>query len=72
MSAPPTASTSIALIGTSLTSSPSRSSRPSTSEPPTAMARLHQVSPTQDERTTATRTPTSTLTTRRIPRRSVS
>ena len=72
LSVPPTASTSIALIGTSETSAPSRSSRPRISDPATAMPRLHQVSGTRAEMPTATRTPTRTLTTRRIPVRTVS
>jgi hypothetical protein len=72
LSAPPTASTSIALIGTSDTSAPSRSSRPRMRDPATAMPRLHQVSGTSVEMPTATRTPTRTLTTRRRPVRNVS
>ncbi len=69
---PPTARTSIALIGTSAISSPSRSSRPITSETAMTIPRLHQVSGTTVDRTAATRTPSTTLTTRSIPRRTVS
>ncbi len=46
VSAPPTARMSIALIGTSTMSSPSRNSRPTTSETAIASPRLHQVSGT--------------------------
>ena len=59
MSEPPTARISIALIGTSAMSSPSRNSRPMTSDTATASPRLHQVSGTTVDRAAANRTPST-------------
>ena len=66
-SAPPTASTSIALIGTSIRCGPSRSSWPTRIETATRTPRLHQVRPTRLENPTASSTPAVTLATRCTP-----
>src|ERR687885_508380 len=58
---------SIALIGTSSRWSPSLSTMPSTMPTATTTPRLHQVSETVRARTTATRTPSTTLATRCRP-----
>ena len=55
---------SMALIGTSRMSSPSRRMSPAASATAIRMPRLHQVKPTMTERPTATRTPATTLSTR--------
>src|SRR3954453_10351006 len=72
LSAPPTARTSIPLIGTSSRCGPSRSSRPATSETATTSPRLHQVSPVTPANSTASSTPATTLTMRSRPCASVS
>jgi hypothetical protein len=61
---PATASTSMALIGTSRVWSPRRSSRPMTSAARMVTPRLHQVRPTTLEISAATSTPATTLPTR--------
>ena len=66
-SAPPTASTSIALIGTSSMCGPSRSSCPSRIDTAISAPRLHQDSPTMLEKPTASSTPAVTLATRCTP-----
>jgi len=71
-SLPPTASTIIALIGTSSRFAPRRSILPTTSEPATTSPRLHQVKPTTSAIPTATNTPASTLSTRPKPEATVS
>jgi hypothetical protein len=63
----PTPSTSIALIGTSMTFGPSLSSWPSMIETAMSSARLHHVTPVTDANRTARSTPATTLTTRSIP-----
>ena len=70
--APPTASTSMAVMGTSSSCGPKRSSRPATRLAATTRPRLHQVSPTKLAKTAATSTPATTLTTRSRPEASVS
>ena len=55
---------SMALIGTSRMSSPSRRMSPTASATAIRMPRLHQVKPTMTDRPTASRTPASTLSTR--------
>ena len=66
-SAPPTASTSMALIGTSSMCGPSRSSWPTRMEIAISAPRLHQVSPTIAEKPTASSTPAVTLAIRCTP-----
>ena len=67
VSSPPTARTSIALIGTSTRWGPSLSSWPTRMDTATRMPRLHQLIPTSEENPTASRTPETTLTTRCTP-----
>ena len=63
---------SIALIGTSSRSSPSRSIRPMSSAPAMSSASSHQEKPMNSETPTATKTPTVTLSTFFTPLRMVS
>ena len=63
-SAPPTPSTSMALIGTSTRCGPNRRIWPIMIEAATRMPRLHQVISTNEENQTASMTPATTLTTR--------
>lgn len=62
-----TPSTSIALIATSGTNSPTRTSRPMISEAKIVSPRLHQLRPTSAVNALAMSTPTTTEFTRRIP-----
>jgi hypothetical protein len=62
---------SIALIGTSRTSSPSRSTRPMMRAPAMTRASCHQEKPMNSATPTATSTPTVTLSTLRIALRMV-
>ena len=68
---PAEAKISIALIGTSSRSSPSRSARPMSSAAAISIISCHQEKPMNSARPTAMRTPTVTLSTFLSPLRSV-